>query len=170
MNTKKLTYTGLLLALGVILPQLFHIIGGQTAGSIFLPMHIPVLIAGLLLGWKSGLTVGILSPILSFLVASMPMPPVLYFMVVELAAYGFVSGYLKEKLKLNIYINLAISMVVGRMFQGIAILVLVYILGVKIPSFLTTIPLLVKGLPGIAIQFAFVPPLVYLIKRGMKDA
>lgn len=41
----------------------FHTI--QNAGSIFLPMHIPVLICGLLCGWQYGLICGFLTPVLS---------------------------------------------------------------------------------------------------------
>ena len=54
MNIKKLVYTGLLVAVGVLLPQVFHIFGSSAAGMVFLPMHIPVLRGGLLLGPMSG--------------------------------------------------------------------------------------------------------------------
>ena len=40
--TKKIVSCALCIALGVLLPMAFHVI--PNAGSIFLPMHIPVLI------------------------------------------------------------------------------------------------------------------------------
>jgi hypothetical protein len=40
MNTKKLSLSGLLIALGLIMPMVFHAFGG--AGKIFLPMHLTV--------------------------------------------------------------------------------------------------------------------------------
>mgnify|MGYP006924666979 CR=1 FL=1 len=43
----SLTGTALCMALGLVLPLLFHLIG---AGPVFLPMHIPVLLCGLLTG------------------------------------------------------------------------------------------------------------------------
>ena len=40
--TRKLVSCALCIALGVLLPMAFHVI--PNAGSIFLPMHIPVLV------------------------------------------------------------------------------------------------------------------------------
>lgn len=51
-QTKNLVGTALCIALGLILPQVFHLIG---AGPVFLPMHIPVLLCGLCFGWPFGL-------------------------------------------------------------------------------------------------------------------
>ena len=51
-NTKKLVLTALFAAIGVVLPQAFHMI--PNAGSVILPMHIPVLIAGFLHAAGSG--------------------------------------------------------------------------------------------------------------------
>ena len=56
--TKKLVSCALCIALGVLLPMAFHVI--PNAGSIFLPMHIPVLICGLFCGWPYGLHVELL--------------------------------------------------------------------------------------------------------------
>ena len=53
------------LALAVLLPVGFHMLG--VAGRIFLPMHIPVLLAGFLVGPYCGLIVGLIAPGLSFL-------------------------------------------------------------------------------------------------------
>ena len=47
-TTKKLVSCALCIAIGVLLPMAFHVI--PNAGSIFLPMHIPVLICGLFCG------------------------------------------------------------------------------------------------------------------------
>ena len=74
------------LALGVILPQAFHMI--PNAGNIFLPMHIPVLICGFICGPFYGLTVGIITPCLSHIIFSMPPAMMLGQMIVELGVYG----------------------------------------------------------------------------------
>ena len=44
MKTKKMTFGAMCLALSLLLPQVFHFIGLQQAGAVFLPMHIPVFI------------------------------------------------------------------------------------------------------------------------------
>ena len=63
--TKKLVSCALCIALGVLLPMAFHVI--PNAGSIFLPMHIPVLICGLFCGWPYGLACGILTPFIEYI-------------------------------------------------------------------------------------------------------
>ena len=75
-SVKKIVYGGLLIAIGVILPQLFHIFG-QSAGQTFLPMHIPVILAGMLIGPVWGLGVAVIVPILSSLITGMPPVPML---------------------------------------------------------------------------------------------
>lgn len=52
-----------LIALAVLLPQIVHIALGQPGGVQLLPMYLPVLIGGCLLGWKWALAVGVLSPL-----------------------------------------------------------------------------------------------------------
>ena len=109
-NGTKITYKALvsvgLIALSVILPQLIHLALGQPGGVKWLPMYLPVLIGGCLLGTESGLAVGILSPIVSFLITSamgnpMPMSARLPFMVLELAVFAAVSGIFTKKISEN---------------------------------------------------------------------
>ena len=50
--------------------MLFHLAGGM--GVVFLPMHLPVLLAGFFLGPRFGLLVGIITPLLSSLLTGMP--------------------------------------------------------------------------------------------------
>ena len=109
--TKKgITYKAIvsagLVALAVILPQLVHLALGQPGGVKWLPMYLPVLIGGCLLGAKWGLAVGVLSPIVSFLITSamgeaMPAAARLPFMVFELAVFAFVSGLFTKKIAQN---------------------------------------------------------------------
>lgn len=88
------------IAFGVVLPIVFQMAG--AAGSIFLPMHIPVMIAGLFIGAEAGFIVEIISPILSSLMTGMPaLMPVLPLMVVELGLYGAVGSYLHYTMKFS---------------------------------------------------------------------
>lgn len=59
-QVKYLVMTALCVALGVVLPVTLHAI--PNAGSILLPMHIPVLLCGLVCGPVYGLACGILAP------------------------------------------------------------------------------------------------------------
>lgn len=107
---KKITYKTLvsvgLIALAVILPQLVHAALGQPGGVQWLPMYLPVLIGGCLLGAKWGLAVGILSPVVSFAITSlagnaMPVAARLPFMMLELAVFAAVSGLFTNKISDN---------------------------------------------------------------------
>ena len=74
-NTRKLIYSAICLAIGLLLPQVFHMFSVANAGSVFCPMHLPVLLCGFLCGWIWGGAVGILVPLLSSLITGMPPAP-----------------------------------------------------------------------------------------------
>lgn len=52
-STKKLTLSAMFFAVGLILP--FFIGQIPMIGQMLLPMHIPVLLCGLIVGWQYGL-------------------------------------------------------------------------------------------------------------------
>ena len=90
-NTKKLAYAALFLALCLVLPMLTGQI--PQIGSMLLPMHIPVLLCGLVCGWQYGAAVGFVAPLLrSVLFGMPPMYPVAIAMAFELLTYGLVIG------------------------------------------------------------------------------
>lgn len=95
-----------LIALAVVLPQLVHLALGAPGGVQWLPMYLPVLIGGCLLGTKWGIAVGVLSPTVSFIITSamgnpMPMAARLPFMMAELAVFAAVSGLFSKKIAEN---------------------------------------------------------------------
>lgn len=105
ITCKTLVSLGLI-ALAVILPQIVHLALGQPGGVQLLPMYLPVLIGGCLLGWRWALFVGVLSPLASFALTSLmgnPMPALarLPFMMAELAVFAVVSGLFSNKIYKN---------------------------------------------------------------------
>ena len=108
-NTKiaiKSIVTVGIIALAVGLPQLVHLVAGAQGGMIWLPMYLPVLIGGCLLGKWWGLGIGIASPLTSFLITlagGSPMPTLerLPFMVAELAVFGLVTGLFSKNIAEN---------------------------------------------------------------------
>src|SRR5690554_1152105 len=118
MKNRKMVYSAIFIALGIIIPIAFHAFG-TIAGSIFLPMHIPVILAGAYLGPLSGIVVGALTPLLSSLFTGMPPAlPMLPIMFVELMVYGAAMGYLYNKKKYGIYPTLIITLILGRIAVG----------------------------------------------------
>lgn len=162
-SVKKMCAAGTLLALSVLLPQLFHLIGGQAAGGMFLPMHIPVLISGLLLGPAYGAFVGAVSPAVSFMLTGMPAAVKLPFMVIELTVYGLTAGLCAKRR--GLYFSLILAQLCGRLANAVALLAALYVFQLHVPPIATVWTAIVTGLPGIAIQLAFIPGLVIILKK-----
>lgn len=166
MNTKKIVYCGVFIALGIIIPQIFHFIGGPALGGVFLPMHFPVLAAGLLGGPLVGLFTGILSPLLSSGITGMPPVPRLWFMILELGAYGMIAGFLYYKMRKNLMLSLIISMIAGRILYGAAFIILINFFGVDLPAGLGVTASLAKGIPGMVLQVIILPILIKTLERS----
>ena len=132
----KITVKGLIsvgiVALAVILPQLVHLVSGQAGGVQWLPMYLPVLLGGCLLGWAWGLGIGIASPIVSFLITlafgnPMPVAARLPFMIAELAVFAAVSGLFSKKISQNAWLAfpaVLLAQVAGR--TAFMLLVLIF--------------------------------------------
>ena len=105
ITVKSLVSAGIV-ALAVLLPQLVHLAFGQAGGVQWLPMYLPVLLGGCLLGTWWGLGVGVAAPLVSFAITSamgnaMPAASRLPFMVAELAVFAAVSGLFSKKIAAN---------------------------------------------------------------------
>ena len=166
-NTKKLVFAGLCVALGVALPIAFHSI--PNAGSIFLPMHIPVLLCGLICGPVYGLACGALAPLLSSLFTGMPPAAMLPGMLCELAVYGLVSGLLIKTVKsgsriTNIYISLIGAMIAGRIVAGVLNALIFRAGAYSLEMWLTAS--FVTAIPGIIAQIVVIPLIVLALERA----
>lgn len=166
MKTRNIVLSGLFIAFGLLLPMIFHQF--SMGGPAFLPMHIPVLIGGMLLGPVSGLLIGMVTPVLSSVLTGMPPTfPMLPIMFFELAVYGLVAGYLYKTLNLNIIISLILAMIGGRIVAGLVVYVLAMFFGFQGPGPIPFIQgAILTGLPGIAIQLVLVPIVVSLVRRN----
>ncbi len=95
-HLKNLTLSAMFLAIGLVLPFFTGQI--QQIGNMLLPMHLPVFLCALVCGWRYGLPMAFILPILrSVLFGMPPMYPIAIAMAFELAVYAFVSGFLYEK-------------------------------------------------------------------------
>ncbi len=180
MTTATLTGTALLLAMGVALPIVFHML--PFGGRIFLPMHIPAFLAGLLLGPLSGLIVGAGSPLLSMLITGRPPVFLMLPMFFELATYGLVAGLLRprfERLLGGAAKELApprrspaavVFALIGAMIAGRAVWVLVVVwlapfLGIEARGLTAALAALGAGWIGMIIQLILIPSIVAAIER-----
>lgn len=165
-RTQWITQTGLFLALALVLPISLHVLG-DLSGRIFLPMHIPVLLAGFLIGPAGGLVVGLLAPVLGHLMTGMPPSLAVPLMSLELPLYGLVAGLAYNRLKINIVVALIIALVVGRLMFGLGLVILGMFMELPYDTvfFFSSVGPIVTGLPGIAIQLFLIPILVAAIRR-----
>ncbi len=163
-NVRNLVIAGLMLALGVIIPTIFHSTG--IPGNVFLPMHIPVLIGGFLLPPYLGFLLGVLTPLINSLITGMPVFfPMGIIMIFELGMYGLMASLLYRKLKLPSVIALILSMIGGRLMAGVVVFILAAFFAIKMDPMLFIIGGITTGLPGIIIQLVLVPTLIYSIVK-----
>ena len=169
-DIRSYVLTALFVMLAIFVPWAFHQF--HLAGATFLPMHIFVLIAGLIFGWRAGLIVGLFTPLVSHFISGMPVLNVLPQIVIELSAYGFIAGILRQRYNLRTIWSLLGAIIGGRMALLLAILAAYFIAGQSysplglaanpLASFWSTIK---QGWPGIAIQLAFIPAIIWLVDK-----
>jgi hypothetical protein len=168
-RARFITHSALYLALAILLPIGFHAFA--LGGRAFLPMHIPVLLAGFLIGPAGGVVVGLLAPLLSHLLTAMPPGYAVPLMSLELPMYGLVAGIAYRRLHLNVYIALILAMIVGRIFFGIGLFVLG--LFMELPytasAFFAGGGAIWTGLPGIAVQIVVIPLIVAALNRKTRS-
>ena len=166
--TVKAVLSAGIIALAVLLPQLVHMAAGPQGGMQWLPMYLPVLLGGCLLGPIWGLGVGVLAPLVSFAVTSamgnaMPAAARLPFMMAELAVFAAVSGAFSQKIAANSWMAfpaVLLASVCGRLaflalaavFQGVS--------GLTAAAVWSQIQ---TGLLGLVAQAVLVPVIVMAI-------
>ncbi|HEY8391474.1 MAG TPA: ECF transporter S component [Capillibacterium sp.] len=166
-SVQRSLITAVCIGLCVVLPIMFHSI--PNAGTVISPMHIPVLLSGLVCGWSFGLLCGLAGPLLSSLLTGMP--PLVYLpsMLVELATYGLVCGLMfnlifTKKLYADLYLSLVTALLAGRIVAGLAKAFLFtpgnYTWAAWITSYFITL------WPGLVIQLTLVPAIVAALLKA----
>ena len=170
MKIRKVVVGGMLLAIGIVLPLALHATGIPQVGQIFLPMHIPVLIAGFILGPFYGGIIGILCPILGTITMGMPAIDRMPFMIVELCVYGLISGLLVRKFKpaskkWGFLVCLIITQICGRLAYALSLVFALGVLNIAWASPILAWAAVVKGIPGIIIQIVIIPIILAVLNK-----
>ena len=155
----------LFLALGYVMPFLTGQI--PEVGSMLCPMHLPVLLCGFICGWRWGITVGFVTPLLRSSVLGMPpLFPTALCMAFELAAYGLIAGLLHRILprkKPYVYVSLIAAMIAGRLVWGAAMFVCMGVSGGAFTLSAFWAGAIINALPGIIVQIVLIPLLVMVL-------
>ncbi len=158
----------LFLAVGLVLPLLTAQI--KEIGDTLLPMHLPVMLCGLLCGPYYGMTVGAVLPFLRSVTFGMPpLYPNAVWMALELASYGLVIGLVYARLGKrhtgDVYVSLLTAMVVGRVVWGVAKALLLGLAGKGFTMQMFIAGGVLDALPGIVLQLVLIPLLMAVIRK-----
>ncbi len=161
ITVKSLISVGVV-ALAVLLPQLVHLIAGASGGVQWLPMYLPVLLGGCLLGWKWGLGVGVLSPLVSFAITSltgnaMPAASRLPYMMAELAVFAAVSGLFSKKIAENGWMAFPAVLLAQVSGRAVFLALAAILQGVSALSAAAVWAQIQAGLLGMVLQAVLVP-------------
>ena len=162
-----------LIAAGVILPYFVHAFGASP--RVLMPMHFPVLIAGVLLSPLAAALVGLLTPAISMGLTGYPTSAQVMRMMPELAAYAAVTSVMLRLLPLwpglseragriaAIAVAVLVAVIVGRL-----VYIAFYALTVGPESLRFFSAVLVSpAVPGIIAQLVIVPPLADRLQRSI---
>jgi len=168
---KRMVATAVLITLGIVLPVIFHMIPAGIAGRTLLPMHVPVLIAGLIVGPFYGFFAGLVTPLFSSMTMGMPVAGIaVYRMMVELSVYGLIGGlsmrYIRTgRMIIDLYIGLVAAMILGRVAAGVVQAFLLtggttFNMALWVSGYITT------SIPGIILQIIIIPSIVIGLERS----
>ena len=167
-TTKNLTLSAMFLAIGMVLPFLTGQI--PQIGNMMLPMHIPVLLCGLICGWQYGAVLGFVLPLLRYLVFGMPVLfPTGIAMAFELMTYGLVIGHVYSRSRwkciIALYRALIAAMLAGRLVWAAAQVILLGVSGSVFTVQMFLAGAFLNAVPGIIIQLVLIPVVMAALGR-----
>lgn len=167
-TTKNLTLTAMFLAIGMVLPFLTGQI--PQIGNMMLPMHIPVLLCGLICGWQYGAALGFILPIVRYFVFGMPVLfPTGIAMAFEMMTYGLVIGLMyglsRWKCIVSLYRALITAMIAGRLVWASVQIILLGISGGAFTMKMFLAGAFFNAVPGILIQLILIPAVMAALNR-----
>ena len=167
-NIKNLALAAMFVALGLVLPFLTGQI--PQIGKMMLPMHIPVLLCGLICGWKYGAIVGFITPLLRSVAIGVPVLfPTATVMAVELMTYGLVIGFLYARSRWRcifaLYRCLIIAMISGRLVKAVTEIVLLGVGGEGFTYQTFIAGAFLNAIPGIITQLILIPTIMVTLNK-----
>ncbi len=147
---------GMFVALGIVMPNLFHF-AGPDAGKMFLPLFWSIGLGALVLPMKHAILIAILVPCLSNFTTGMPPVPILYFMLIELMVYVLAISMVRKR------VHPAVAVLVGLVVSRLVYIAAVYVAAVwlHLPAPFGGVVALWTGvlvsMPGICAQILILP-------------
>ncbi len=148
LNVRGVLLQVALISAAVILPAVSHASGAPVRW--LLPMHWPVILAGLAYGPSAGLLVGLLAPPVSLATSGMPPAPFVFIMMAELGVYGLAAGWLRGKAGWSAWLATATALACGRV-------VAIAVSGMMTGSLAHVVSSYGPGIPCAIAQIALLP-------------
>lgn len=166
-HIKNMVLAAMFMALGLVLPFLTGQI--PQIGNMMLPMHLPVLLCGLVCGWQYGGIVGFVLPLFRYTLFSMPPMPAGIAMAFELAAYGAVVGFLYARSRwqcvIALYRCLIAAMIAGRVVWAAARIIMTGVTSVPFTWEIFLSGAFLTAIPGIILQLIVIPAIMVAMDR-----
>lgn len=171
LTVKSLLSVGLV-ALATILPMLVHLAVGAQGGMVWLPMYLPVVVGGVLLGTLWGVGIAATSPLVSFIITSIvssPMPALsrLPFMIVELVVFALVCGLFSKLIAKKVWVTpiaVVSSIVAGRLVFLALVAIFESVSSLSVSMVLSQI---VAGWPGVIMLVALTTILTLILNKTL---
>ncbi len=168
--TVKSAVSLVLIALAVGLPLIIHVAVGKQGGVTWLPMYLPILLGGCILGKRWGVAVGAIAPIVSYLITlaiGEPMPAAtrLPYMMAELVAAAAVTGYAADKIAIKgaiAFPAIALGLIAGRLTLLVLGAIFAPISQLNAAAALSQIR---AGLAGAIAQIIVLPLIIIALRR-----
>ncbi|MDH7602213.1 MAG: ECF transporter S component [Armatimonadota bacterium] len=166
-SARDLCIGGLFGALGVAVPVLFHAVG---LGKTFLPMHLPVLVCGLLVSPLVAFAVGVITPVVSSALTGMPpLVPTAVLMTLELGTLAVTASVCYQLLRLPTVLAVAVALVATRAIGALELFALAPVMGLKANLSVYLTQSVLMCLPGLILQLTAAPLVMASINRAARS-
>lgn len=134
----------------------------SSSGRPYVSPHVFfVLLAGILFGWRAGILVGLLTPLISYGISGMPLPQALPRIITEATFYGLAAGILRGHFKFGVLVSIIGAIAIGRL----AALVELTLIPGGSHSVILAWQTAKLGWPGIVLQLLLLPLTILLLEK-----
>ncbi|KPL15151.1 MAG: hypothetical protein AMS26_08465 [Bacteroides sp. SM23_62] len=162
INTQQITLIALFIALCLLVPFVFHLVG---LGKMFLPMFLPILLAGFIIEFPAAMLVGFLGPWISAFATGMPplFPTALSMCVEGVLTAGWAS-YLYHQKRISFWFGLIVAIIAQRLARIVMLLLILPLFG--LPAKVLSIADFVYSLPGVLLQLLLTPIILFMLWKS----
>ncbi len=168
ITNRQLVVAATAIALGTIIPFLFH--GIKGAGPLFLPLYYPVIIASFLLTPSLAALTGLLTPVSSTVLTGMPPinPPIVLIMMIELLVLAGSIAVIHRRFAVSHRTTIFLAVLVNRVVYAGMLVVFAELF--RLPAFSFSLVRVISSWPGLLIILLILPALSREIEKRYRES